>query len=70
MSAGSVFLGYQLKISIDEMVWVWCIGYCQAHQDLFDGFLLLWHSVLYTTESLSLLYLLLYLDLYVLGNNS
>ena len=31
-------------------------------------FLLLWYSVLFTVESLSLLYLFLYLDLYVLGD--
>ena len=31
------------------------------------GFLLLWHSVLCTVESLSLLFLLLYIDLYVFG---
>ena len=36
------------------------------------GFLLLRHSVLFTVESLSLLYLLvlLYLDLYVLGDDA
>ena len=33
-------------------------------------FLLLWYSVLYTVVSLSLLYLLLYLDLYVLGDDT
>ena len=34
------------------------------------GFLMLWYSVLFTVESLSLLYLLLYLDLYVLGDDA
>ena len=34
------------------------------------GFLLLRYSVLFTVESLSLLYLLIYLDLYVLGDNA
>ena len=38
------------------------------------GFLLLWYSVSFTVESLSLLYLLfisfLYLDLYVLGDGA
>ena len=29
---------------------------------------LLWYSVLFTVESISLLYLLLYLDVYVLGD--
>ena len=33
-------------------------GCCQAHQGLPVGFLLLRYSVLYTVESLSLLYLL------------
>ena len=34
------------------------------------GFLFLWYSVLFTAESLSSLYLLLYLDLYVLGDDA
>ena len=34
------------------------------------GFLLLRYSVLFTVESLSLLYLLLYLDFYVLGDGA
>ena len=34
------------------------------------GFLLLRYSVLFTVESLSLLYLFLYLDLYVLGDDA
>ena len=37
---------------------------------LLSGFLLLWYSVLFTVESLSLLYLFLYLDLYVLGDDA
>ena len=40
-----------------------------GHQGLPVGFLLLQYSVLCTVESLSLLYLLLYLDLYVLGDD-
>ena len=38
--------------------------------DLPVGFLLLQHSVLFTVESLPLLYLLFYLDLYVLGDDA
>ena len=34
------------------------------------GFLLLWYSVLFTAESLSLLRPFLYLDLYVLGDDA
>ena len=43
---------------------------CQAHRGLPVGYLLLRYSVLFTVESLSLLYLLLYLDLYVLGDDA
>ena len=46
------------------------LAICQAHGCLSVGFLLLWYSVLFTVESLSLLYLLLYLDLYVLGDET
>ena len=50
---------FRLKdLSIDEMVVAWCSGCCQAHQVLLIGFLLLRYSVLFTVESLSLLYLL------------
>ena len=45
-------------LSIDEMVGAWCFGCCQAHLSLPVGFLLLRYSVLFTAESLSLLYLL------------
>ena len=41
--------------------------YCEC---LPVGFLLLLYSVLFTVESLSLLISLLYLDLYVLGNDA
>ena len=34
------------------------LAVCQAHRGLPVGFLLLWYSVLFTIESLSLLYLL------------
>ena len=44
--------------SIDEMVGAWYFGFCQAHRGLTIGFLLLWYSVLFTVESLSLLCLL------------
>ena len=40
------------------MVGAWYFGCCQAHQGLPVGFLLLPYSVLFTVESLSLLYLL------------
>ena len=43
---------------------------CQGHRGLPVGFLLLRYSVLFTVESLSLLYLLLYLDLSVLGDDA
>ena len=46
------------------------LAVCQAHQDLTVGFLLFQYSVLFTVESLSLLDLLLYLDLYVLGDDT
>ena len=41
-----------------------------AHQGLTVEFLLLRYSVLCTVESLSLLYLLFYLDLYVLRDDA
>ena len=50
---------FRLKdLSIDEMVGAWCFG-CWAHRGLPVGFLLLPYSVLFTVESLSLLYLLI-----------
>ena len=50
---------FRLKdLSIDEMVGAWCFGCCQDHRGLPVGFLLLRYSVLFTVESLSLLYLL------------
>ena len=45
-------------LSIDELVCAWCFGCCRAYQGLPVGFLLLQHSVLFTVESSSLLYLL------------
>ena len=45
------------------------LAVCQAHQGLPVGFLLLRYFLL-TVESLSLLYLLLYFDLYVLGDDA
>ena len=62
--------GSDLKTSIEEMVGPDALAVCQAHQGLPVGFLLLRYSVLFTVESLSLLYLLLYLDLYVLGDDA
>ena len=46
------------------------LAVCQAYQGLHVGFLLLRYSVLFNVESLSLLYLLVYLDLYVLGDDA
>ena len=46
------------SLSIDEMVGAWCFGCLWVHRVLPVGFLLLWYSVLFTVESLSLLYLL------------
>ena len=43
---------------------------CRAHRGLPVGFLLLRYSDLFTVESLSLLISLLYLDLYVLGDDA
>ena len=43
---------------------------CWAHLGLHVGFLLLWYSVLLTVESLSLFYLLLNLDLYILRGDA
>ena len=62
---------FRLKdLSIGEMVGAWCFGCCQAHRGLPVGFIFLCYSVLFTVESLSLLYLFLYLDLYVLGDDA
>ena len=50
---------FRLKdLSIDEMVGAWCFGWCQAHRGLPIGFLLFRYSVMFTVESLYLLYLL------------
>ena len=46
------------KFSIDEIVQTWRFGCCLAHLVLPVGFLLPWYSVLFTVESLLLLYLL------------
>ena len=46
------------KFSIDEIVQAWCFGCCLVHRGLPVGFLLPWYSVLFTVESLLLLYLL------------
>ena len=51
--------GYNLKTYL-LMSWYGpdALVVCQAHRVLPAGFLLLWYSVLFTVESLSLLYLL------------
>ena len=50
---------FRLKdISLDKRVRAWCYVCSWAHQGLTVGFLLLRHSVVYTVESLSLVYLL------------
>ena len=46
------------------------LAVCRAHPGLPVGFLLLRYSVLITVESLSLLYLLFIIDLYVLGDDA
>ena len=46
------------------------LAVCRAHLGLPVGLLLLRYSVLFTLESLSLIYLFLYLDLYVLRDDS
>ena len=46
------------------------LAVCQAHRGLPVGFLLLRYSVLFTVESLSLIYLLVFLDLYVLEDDA
>ena len=48
---------FRLKdLSTNELVRAWCFGCCQAHRGLPLGFLLLRYSVLFSVESLSLLY--------------
>ena len=60
---------FRLKaLSIDEMVGAWCFCCCQAYQGLSVGFLLLQYSILFTVESLSLLYLLFISWFNVLGD--
>ena len=44
-------------------------GFCQAHGDLPVGFLLLWYSVCFTVSTYLFFISLLYLDLYVLGDD-
>ena len=56
-------------LSNDEMLGSDSLVVCPAHQGLPVGFLLLWYLILFTVESLSLLNLILYLDLYVLGDD-
>ena len=41
---------YLKNLSIGEMVGAWCFGYCQAHQGLPFGCLLLRYSVLFTVD--------------------
>ena len=67
----SLFDGSDLKTYLLMRWWgADALAVCQAHQGLPVGFLLLWYSVLFTVESLSLLISLLYLDLYVLGDDA
>ena len=47
-----------------------CGKVCRGQPSIILGFLLLRYSVLFTAESLSLLYLLLNLDLFVLGDDA
>ena len=46
------------------------LAVCWAHWGLPVGFLLLRYAVLFTVESLSLVYLRFNLDLYVLGDDA
>ena len=46
------------------------LSVCLAHRGLPVGFLLLRYSVLFTVEFLYLLISLLYIDLYVLGDDA
>ena len=46
------------------------LAVCQANRGLPVGFCLLRYSVLFIVESLSLLYLFFYLDIYVLGDDA
>ena len=46
------------------------LAVCLAHRGLPVGFLLLLYLVLFTVESFSLLYLLVYLDLYVICDDA
>ena len=52
------------------MSWIWCFGCLSGPLGFTCWILLLRYSVLSTVESLSLLYLLLNLDLYVLGDDA
>ena len=60
-------------LSIDPMVWglmLWLLSGQPGFTNVPVGFLLLRYSVVFTVESLSLLYPLLYIDLYVLGDDA
>ena len=52
------------------MVGADALAVCRAHQGLPVGFLLLRYSVLFTVESYLCFISLLYLDLYVLGDDA
>ena len=57
-------------VSIDERARVWCCVCGQAHLGLIVGFLLLRYSFVYTVEPLSFFISFLYLDLYLLGDDT
>ena len=62
----NTYLLIRLKyLSIDAMVGDLRFGRCQAHWGLPVGFLLLQYSVLFTVESLSSLYLIFYILIYM-----
>ena len=54
-----------LNLSIDELEGPDALAVCWAHPGLPVGFLLLLYSVLFTVESLSLLYLLSCISIYM-----
>ena len=58
------------KLSIDEMVGPDALAVCRAHRGIPVGFLLLRYSVLFTVSPYLCFISLLYLDLYVLGDDA
>ena len=62
---------FRLKgLSIDEMVGVDTLAVCRAHRCVPVAFLLLWYSVFLLLNPCLCFISLLYLDLYVLGDDA